>query len=89
MIKLHTITTDATELWNIIQLQSRVKWSDLYKSEQDIIKDLMQVDYETGMIAGLKNYYLKNNTLSNKQMVQLKRLSKEIVKNILIRNEQL
>ncbi len=72
----------------------KTKWDDFYGSEQELIDDMMicksDIDhcyyhqlvkgYE--FIEGFKRYYKKNGCLTEKQMVQLKRLAGEVYKNV-------
>lgn len=66
-----------------------VNWNKLYESEQDLINDLIKIDidkikyyYELPKgyeyIKSFRNYYLKNNTLSEAQIKQLKRIAEPI-----------
>ena len=70
------------------------KWSDFYNSEQELIEDMLlcksdekSVPYFRlvkgyGFIESFKKYYRKNGYLTDKQMVQLKRLASEVYKNV-------
>ncbi len=70
------------------------KWTDLYKNEQELINDMMltYTDENTAYyyklckgyeyLNSFKKYYQKNGCLTEKQMTQLKRLAKEVYKNV-------
>ena len=55
-----------------------VKWSDLYSNEEELLEDLLKTQYQTGIIKGLKDYYIKNNTLTSKQLTRLKAQARNI-----------
>jgi len=70
------------------------KWSDFYNSEEELIEDMLLCisdatnnlywklvkGYE--YIESFKKYYRKNGCLTEKQMIQVKRLAGEIHKNV-------
>ena len=70
------------------------KWSDFYNSESELIEDMLLCisdvtnnnywklvkGYE--YIESFKKYYRKNGYLTEKQMIQVKRLASEIHKNV-------
>ena len=64
-----------------------MKWNDLYKNEQELIKAMMKAEtnpYKPNWVKGyeyvksFQEYYKKNGCLTDKQMTQLKRLASEI-----------
>ena len=71
-----------------------VKWTELYESEGALIADMLKTKsnpkevpywrlvkgYE--YIESFKRYYAKNGKLTDKQMVQLKRLAKNVHENV-------
>lgn len=71
-----------------------MKWTDYYKTEQDLIDDMMltlsdeKTAYYYQLVKGyvyidsFKKYYQKNGKLTDKQMIQLKRLASEVYKNV-------
>ena len=71
-----------------------VKWNEIYDSEEELIKDMMNchADENSGeywklvkgyvYIASFQKYYTKHGALTEKQMTQLKRLAKEVYKNV-------
>ena len=77
---------------------SRVKWNDIYDTEQELIQDLFNdkihtdedsvPDYQIckgyAYIKSFRQYYLKHNELTEKQMKQLKRLAYEIAYHIYV-----
>lgn len=70
-------------------VNKNVKWNDLFDSEQELIKYMFrcrvqgaQVPCGYEYIASFQRYYIKNNTLTKKQMVQLKRLAKPIYAHV-------
>ena len=65
------------EKLNKIALGS-VKWSDLYSNEEELLDDLLRTQYQSGIIKGLKDYYIKNNTLTSKQLTRLKAQARNI-----------
>ena len=65
------------EKLNKIALGS-VKWLDLYNNEEELIEDLLKTQYQSGIIKGLKDYYIKNNTLTGKQLTRLKAQARNI-----------
>lgn len=70
------------------------KWSDFYNSEEELIQDMLRTrsDAHTTLywqlvkgyeyIESFKRYYAKNGVLTDKQMIQLKRLASEVYKNV-------
>lgn len=70
------------------------KWSDYYNSEEELIEDMMLCisDEKSNLywklvkgyeyIESFKKYYRKNGCLTEKQMIQIKRLAGEIHKNV-------
>ena len=70
------------------------KWSDYYNSEEELIQDMLRTrsDVHTALywqlvkgyeyIEGFKRYYTKYGVLTDKQMIQLKRLAGEVYKNV-------
>lgn len=75
-------------------MKTSVKWTDLYSSEEELINDMLltksnvkeypycQIVKGYEFIESFKRYYAKNHELTEKQMVQLKRLAKEIFRNV-------
>ena len=71
-----------------------VKWTDLYDSEEELLNDMMRTysDPDTayhwklvkgyGYIDSFKKYYTKNGKLTEKQMTQLKRMAKDVYRNV-------
>jgi hypothetical protein len=71
-----------------------MKWTDCYKTEQELIDDMMltlsdeRTAYYYQLVKGykyidsFKKYYQKNGKLTDKQMTQLKRLAPEVYKNV-------
>lgn len=71
-----------------------VKWTELYPSEEALLSDMMLTcsDSRTAcswklvkgyeFIDSFKKYYEKHGKLTDKQMTQLKRLAKEVYKNV-------
>ena len=69
-------------------------WTDFYNNEQELIDDMMltlsdeKTAYYHQLVKGyeyinsFKRYYKKNGCLTEKQMVQLKRLAGEVYKNV-------
>lgn len=76
----------------------KIKWNDIYDTEAELINDMfhekIKVDNEPlyqrcrgyEYIRGFRKYYQRNGNLTDKQMMQLKRLSTEIAWNIYVRN---
>lgn len=72
----------------------RVKWTELYDSEEELLNDMMRTcsDPNTayhwklvkgyGYIDSFKKHYAKNGKLTDKQMTQLKRMAKEVYRNV-------
>lgn len=72
----------------------KTKWTDFYNSEGELIQDMLRTcsDAHTALywqlvkgyeyIESFKRYYAKNGTLTDKQMIQLKRLAGEVYKNV-------
>ena len=70
------------------------KWDDFYDSESELIKEMLLCCSNTNdsecwklckgyeYIESFKRYYRKNGCLTEKQMVQVKRLAGEIYKNV-------
>lgn len=70
------------------------KWTDLYNNEQELIDDMMLTYTDENTVYyyklckgyvylnSFKKYYQKNGCLTEKQMTQLKRLAKEVHKNV-------
>lgn len=71
------VNPQVLEKLNKIALGS-VKWTDLYDNEKELLGDLVKTEFTTGVIKGLKDYYLKNNTLTDKQMTRLKGQARNI-----------
>lgn len=75
---------------------SPCKWDEIYDTEEELIKDLFSdkilTDEDTSFtykickgyefIKGFRKYYKKNQTLTEKQMTQLKRLAGEIAYHV-------
>lgn len=71
-----------------------VKWTELYESEEALLSDMMLTcsdpctAYTWKLVRGyefidrFKKYYAKHGKLTNKQMTQLKRLAKEVYRNV-------
>lgn len=73
-----------------------VKWDSIFDTEEELIKALFHEKIYTDKdnvpmskrcrgyeyIKGFRNYYKKNGRLTEKQMIQLKRLASEIVYQI-------
>ena len=71
-----------------------MKWTELYKTEQELIDDMMltlsddRTAYYHQLVKGyqyiesFKKYYQKHGRLTDKQMTQLKRLASEVYKNV-------
>lgn len=69
-------------------------WTDFYNNEQELIDDMMltlsdsHTAYYHQLVKGyeyidsFKKYYQKNGYLTEKQMIQLKRLAGEVYKNV-------
>lgn len=64
-------------------------WKDYYQNEEQLINDLMKINIEEYKkryckgfvyIESFQKYYNKNQTLTPKQLTQLKRLAGEIYK---------
>ena len=65
------------------------KWNAIYDSEEELIQDLLRSDkYEQrytmgrGYLESFKKQIMNGRTLTPKQMTMLKRLAKEIYKNV-------
>ena len=72
------------------------KWNEIYDSEEELIKDLFHpkilTDEDTAQphklckgyeyIKGFRKYYQEHQTLTERQMTQLKRLATEIAYHI-------
>ena len=72
------------------------KWNEIYDTEEELIKDLFSekvlTDEDTSLpskqckgyeyIKGFRKYYQKNNSLTEKQLTQLKRLASEIAYHV-------
>ena len=72
------------------------RWNEIYDTEEELIKDLFSekilTDEDTSLnykicrgykfIKGFRKYYKKNKTLTEKQMIQLKRLAGEIAYHV-------
>lgn len=68
-------------------MKTSIKWNELYTTEQELIDDMMKVETDWrawdvcqgyGYLDGFKKYYSKYGYLTDKQMVQLKRLASTI-----------
>lgn len=71
------------------QLLGHLKWDEMFESEQDLINALMGIDIKrykdkgyVGItyIESFQKFYHKHRYLTDRQMIQLKRLAKEIYK---------
>ena len=70
------------------------KWTDIYNSEEELLQDMLKTKsnpnttYYHQLVKGyeyiesFKAYYQKYGHLTEKQMIQLKRLAPEIHKNV-------
>lgn len=72
------------------------KWNEIYDTEEELINDLFSkkvlTDEDTSLaykickgyqfIKSFRNYYKKNGSLTEKQMIQLKRLASEIAYHV-------
>lgn len=74
---------------NNVIARGKVKWDEIYDSESELLNDLVASgDYERKYTKGyaylesFKKQYLAKGTLSDKQMVQLKRLAQEVYTNV-------
>ncbi len=71
-----------------------MKWNELYNSEEELIQDMLKTKSDPNKyqsyelvkgyeyIESFKKYYKKNNKLTDKQMIQLKRLAPSIYSNL-------
>lgn len=64
---------------------SSLKWSDLFETEEELIKTLMRTRFQQHITCkgyeffdSLKRYYFMNSTLTPKQLTQLKKGAKNI-----------
>lgn len=69
---------------------TRLKWNEIYDSEEELINDMFSEKVKTSntyyynlckgyeFINGFRKYYSQHGCLTEKQMVQLKRLASEI-----------
>lgn len=72
----------------------KTNWTNFYNSEQELINDMLAAKSDVNSVPyyqlvkgyeyidSFKKYYGKNHKLTEKQMVQLKRLAGEIFKNV-------
>jgi hypothetical protein len=69
--------------------EMKMRWNSLYPTEAELIKDLMNIDIELykrrwcrgfQFIESFQRYLMKHGKLTQKQMIQLKRLAPEIKK---------
>lgn len=77
---------------------SRMRWNDIYDSEEELIKDLFSSKVLTNedtplsykwckgyeYIEGFRRYFLRNKALTEKQMFQLKRMAVEIAYRVYV-----
>ena len=75
-------------------MKTSVKWNELYSNEQELINDMLQTKSDVKAypyyqivkgyeyVEGFKRYYAKHGILTDKQMTMLKRIAKEIFKNV-------
>lgn len=83
------------EYKGMLTLESRVKWTELFESEEELVEKMLlcYADVDTtpyfklvqgyGFISSFQKYYRKNGMLTPKQMTQLKRLAKSIYIHLL------
>lgn len=72
------------------------KWDRLYNSELELINDLLKLKFDNiynvpkgyEYLKSFQTYYNKNNTLTDKQLTQLKRLSEAMFEWFYIYNRQ-
>ena len=90
---MKTKIQDKTRLSHLCADFNETKWSDLYNSINDLIEDLKEIDINSNKFKSLKGQnYIKSfqrqlatgKILSEKQIIMLKRLAKQIAKYYII-----
>ena len=85
-------------IWKSHAGLTKLSWNEIYDSEQELIDDLMKVNASTAQpsykipmgyvyIDGFQNRISKGLPLTDKQMLQLKRLASSIAFNLYIQNK--
>lgn len=94
---MNTKIRNLDELAQRVYSLDKVSWKELYSSEEDLINDMMNINIKGKhyrwikgqyYIENFQRYYTRNGKLEDKQIIQLKRIAREIAKYYVMMNRR-